>query len=86
MKSKRNLKMQTREITFISANEGKIEFYMDNALVFASGDLDELARVMPEMDLRDAMASSSMDFADEYGFATHSGAYDLLTQAIEMSA
>ena len=78
--------MQTREITFISANEGKLEFYMDDTLVFASGNIDELARVMPEMDLTGAYGSSSLDFADEYGFATHSGAYDLLTQAIEMSA
>jgi hypothetical protein len=73
-------------VNFISANDGKIELYdsVDN-LIIASGDYLELAVAINglNLDLTNAYASSSMDFADEYGFATHSGAYDLLTMALE---
>ncbi len=73
-----------KNVTFISADEGKIKLFggLDD-LIIESGDVNELAEALKTLDLRDAAASSSMDFADEYGFATHSGAYDLLTAALE---
>ena len=76
--------MKQRTITFISADEGKLQFWMDDQMVFASGDVDQLTIVLREMDLSEAMGSSSLDFAAEYGFQNHSGAYELLTQALEM--
>ena len=73
-----------KNVTFIAANEGKIELFDDvDSMIIATGDVNELAEALKTLDLRDAAASSSMDFADEYGFATHSGAYDLLTAALE---
>ena len=77
--------MKQRTITFISADEGKLQFWMDDQLVFASGDVDQLTIVLREMDLSEAMCSSSLDFAAEYGFQNHSAAYELLTQALEMA-
>ena len=77
--------MKQRTITFISADEGKLQFWMDDQMVFASGDVDQLTIVLREMDLSEAMCSSSLDFAAEYGFQNHSAAYELLTQALEMT-
>jgi len=73
-----------KNVTFISADEGKIKLFggLDD-LIIESGDVNELAEALKTLDLRDAAASSSMDFADEYGFDTHHGAYDLLTAALE---
>ena len=76
--------MKTRTITFISADEGKLQFWTDESMVFASGDVVQLSIAMREMDLSNAMGSSSLDFAAEYGFQNHSAAYELLTQALEM--
>ena len=76
--------MKTREITFISANEGKLQFFSDiDTLVFESGDADELTVAVREMDLSNAYGSSSLDFASEYGFMNDTAAYDLLTVALE---
>jgi len=73
-----------KNVTFIAANEGKIELFDDvDSMIIATGDVNELAEALKTLDLRDAMASSSMDFADEYGFDTYHGAYDLLTAALE---
>ena len=77
--------MKQRTITFISADEGKLQFWMDDQMVFASGDVDQLTIVLREMDLSEAMCSSSLDFAAEYGFQNHSAALELLTQALEMA-
>ena len=74
-------------VTFISANEGKLELYSGlDQLIVTSDDAMELAVVMDslDLDLSGAAGSSSLDFADEYGFATSHGALDLLTQALEM--
>lgn len=77
--------MKQRNITFISADEGKLQFWMDDQMVYASGDVEDLSIVLREMDLSEAMCSSSLDFAAEYGFENHSAAKELLTQALEMA-
>ena len=72
---------------FIAANEGKIEIFdlASDKLIIASDDALELAVAIDglNLDVQNAAASSSMDFADEYGFATYDGAYKLLTSAME---
>ena len=75
--------MKARQITFISADEGKLNFFMGDTLVFSSGDVEELSIALREMDLSFASASSSLDFASEYGFVNDTAAYDLLTVALE---
>jgi hypothetical protein len=78
------IEMKTREITFISADAGKLNFFTDvDTMVFSSGDVEELTTVLREMDLSNAYCSSSMDFASEYGFMNNTAAYDLLTIALE---
>ena len=73
-----------KNVTFIAANEGKIEFFADEYTPFlATNDVVVLAEALKSMDLSGAAASSSMDFADEYGFDTYNGAYDLLNSAME---
>ena len=73
-----------KNVTFIAANEGKIELFLDaDTPIVSTGDVAELAEALKTLDVRNAAASSSMDFADEYGFDTYHGAYDLLTAALE---
>ena len=75
-----------KKIDFVSANNGK--------LVLSFGDLDSretkssanpiiLADIMSKHGLADTvMASSSMDFASEYGFKTDDGAKILYKNAV----
>jgi len=72
------------QVTFIAANDGKIELFAGlDDLIVATGDVNELATALKSLDISGAAASSSMDFADEYGFNTYHGAIDLLTSALE---
>ena len=75
-----------KKIDFVSANNGK--------LVLSFGDLDSretkssanpiiLADIMTKLGFEDTvMASSSMDFASEYGFKTDDGAKTLYKNAM----
>ena len=73
-----------KNVTFIAANEGKIELYADvDTMIIATSDVNELAEALKTLDISGAAGSSSLDFADEYGFDTYHGAIDLLTAALE---
>ena len=75
-----------QKVRFIAANNGALELYRDvEDLIIASSDSLELAVAIQGLglDFSEAYASSSMDFASEYGFLNDSAAYDLLTQALE---
>ena len=77
-----------KKIDFISANNGK--------LVLSFGDLDSretkssanpiiLADIMSKHGFADTvMASSSMDFANEYGFKSHKDARKLYNNALNL--
>lgn len=76
------------QVTFISANNGKIELYNGvDALITACSTAEDLATVIRtwNLDFSNAYASSSMDFASEYGFGTDDEARNVLMTALEIA-
>lgn len=75
------------QIDFISAVDGKVCLYSGSELIVASANSVELANAIRNqaLDLGDAYCSSSMDFADEYGFLYPSEAVVVLTNALEIA-
>lgn len=57
-------------INYVSANDGMLEFFADNTLVVKSNDANVLAdAIIKNGGFAPACyGSSSMDFAEEYGF------------------
>ena len=75
-----------KKIDFISANNGKLVLHYDQMGVHKSKMSDNpiiLADIMSKHGFADTvMASSSMDFASEYGFKTDDGAKTLYKNAV----
>lgn len=75
-------------VKFLNAKDGTIEVTMDNndVHIFTSGnDVFEFINEYGENVFEDAYASSSMDFASEYGFQTDSGAWEMIEAGITQS-
>jgi hypothetical protein len=73
------------KISYISAHEGGIQLHDDNGIVGYSTKADTLAYIMGTHGMADTvMGSSSMDFADEYGFKTADGAMKLYEEAVSL--
>ena len=71
-----------KKIDFISADNGKLELHMGDKIK-SSADPIILADIMSKHGFDDTvMASSSMDFASEYGFKTDDGAKILYKNAM----
>lgn len=74
-------------ISYLSCNEGKLELhnYEDdgsNEIVCSSNHVNELGNCLANYGFGEYFrTSSSMDFADEYGFKTQDGAHNLLEAA-----
>ena len=84
--------MKHSKINFVSATNGYIElswgnpFKEDTRDSFTSNDVNALANQIRERGLDDnASFSSSMDFANEYGFKNNKDAKDLFFKAVELS-
>jgi len=76
------------KVTFISANDGKIELYNSvDTLITACSTVEDLVTVIRtwNLDFSGAYGSSSLDFSSEYGFPTDSAAYEMLTTALEIA-
>ena len=77
---------KSNKIRFISANKGGIELFSDPGVKIGYAKeptkLAELIKVFGLGD--DVYTSSSMDFADEEGFATQNGAHVLWEKAINV--
>ena len=78
--------MKNTKINFVSADDGKLElsyYEMGVRKTKASENPIILAEVMKKHGFEDTvMASSSMDFASEYGFKTDDGAKILYKNAV----
>lgn len=76
-----------KKATFLNAKDGKIEVtYRDTTGLTKTvtvGTTMEIALLATYVDFSESMCSSSMDFADEYGFAFPSAAWDLLNRGLE---
>jgi len=71
-----------KKIDFVSARDGKLELHMGDKIK-SSADPIILADIMSKHGFDDTvMASSSMDFASEYGFKTDDGAKKLYQNAM----
>ena len=71
-----------KKIDFISADNGKLELHIGDKIK-SSADPIILADIMSKHGFDDTvMASSSMDFASEYGFKTDDGAKKLYKNAM----
>ena len=80
-----------KKINFISARDGKLELHMNDmnssmeCTVKSSANPIILADIMSKYGFDDVvMASSSMDFANEYGFKSHDGAKKLYQNALNL--
>ena len=77
-------------ISYLSCNKGKLELhnYEDdgsNEIVCSSNHVNELGNCLANYGFGEYFrTSSSMDFADEYGFATHDGAKEIFYSAQNM--
>ena len=77
-------------ISYLSCNEGKLELHNyendgSNEIVCSSNHVNELANCLANYGFGEYFrTSSSMDFADEYGFATHDGAKEIFYTAQNM--
>ena len=78
--------LKNTKINFISAEDGKLELsYYENGVrkTKASENPIILADIMKKLGFEDTvMASSSMDYAKEYGFRDHDGAKRLYKNAL----
>ena len=72
---------------FLNAKDGTVEVTMDNNDIHVFTSSQEMAEFIQDngMDVLECVyASSSMDFASEYGFQTDSGAWEMVEQALEI--
>ena len=86
--NKGNTMLKNTKINFVSAEDGKVflSFY-ENGIRKEKGSENPiiLADIMKKHGFDDAvMASSSMDFANEYGFKSHDGAKKLYQNALNL--
>ena len=71
--------------TFIAAKDGKIEITIEGGNVLKADSAEDIAFLNGLVDFSTFNCSSSMDFANEYGFSYPSAAWDMLNQGLEMS-
>ena len=84
--NKGNTMLKNTKIDFVSARDGKLElsyYEMGVRKTKASENPIILADIMKKLGFEDTvMASSSMDWAKEYGFKDHDGAKKLYKNAL----
>ena len=80
--------LKNTKINFVSAEDGKVFLsYTGNGIRKEKGSENPiiLADIMKKHGFEDTvMASSSMDFAKEYGFRSHDGAKKLYQNALNL--
>ena len=80
--------MKNTKINFVSAEDGKVFLgYVENGVKKEKGSENPiiLADIMKKIGFEDTvMASSSMDFAKEYGFKSDNGAKNLYKNALNL--
>lgn len=73
-------------IDYVSAKNGGLEFITICETKIFGDTLEKCAKIIASQGLANTvMGSSSMDFADEYGFETQEGAMTMYQNAIKLS-
>jgi len=71
-------------INFIAANNGLIEMFANNELVATASTAKDISWTLKEYGFEGSVnTSSSIDFADEYGFETWDGAITLWEEGVK---
>ena len=71
-------------INFIAANNGLIEMFADKDLVMEAATAKDISWALKEYGFEGSVGtSSSIDFADEYGFETWDGAITLWEEGVK---
>ena len=70
---------------FLAAMDGKIEITIEGGNVLKADSVEDIAFLNGLVDFSTANCSSSMDFANEYGFPYPSAAWDMLNRGLEMA-
>jgi len=72
-------------IDFITAKDSGIQMFSEEGIVGFAKTAKAIAYIIQTKGLADTVyGSSSMDFADEEGFATQNGANELWNEAVEI--
>jgi len=75
---------------YFSADNGKVEVSVEQKKIGSSKTATGLAKLLIKakvnVDSDDIFCSSSIDFADEYGFNHYNDARDLIEEAIDLVA
>ena len=76
-------------ISYLSCSEGKLSLHNyengNHEIVCSSNNVNELANCLANYGFGEFFrTSSSLDFADEYGFETHDGAKEIFYSAQNM--
>jgi len=72
-------------ITFITAKNGSLEFFKGETVIGTSATVKETAAMIATHGIESGCnLSSSMDFADEYGFENYDDAWNLFEAAMEL--
>ena len=82
------LKNTNDQINFLSADNGEIQTQTEQGLIYNTAKVETIAKIIKNhtIPMDGVMSSSSMDFADEYGFKTWDGAQKLWQAAVDMVA
>lgn len=70
---------------FLSAVDGAVVLTLQNGREIALKSPEDVAFLADLVDFRTARCSSSMDFADEYGFEHATGAWSMLNRGLEIA-
>ena len=80
-----NREIEMVKAKFLAAKDGKIEVTIEGGRVLVVESSEDVAFLNGLVDFTTANCSSSMDFADEYGFPYPSAAWDMLSRGLEMA-
>lgn len=70
---------------FLSAVDGNIVVTIEDGHQLVMSSSEDVAHLADLVDFSTALCSSSMDFADEYGFSNSTAAWDIFNRGLEMS-
>ena len=73
-------------INFLSANNGELEITTEQGLIYNTAKVETIAKIITNhtMPIDGVMSSSTMDFADEEGFAHYGDAKILAEEGFKL--
>jgi hypothetical protein len=74
------------QINFLSADNGEIQIHTEQGHIYNTAKVETIAKIITNhtVDVDGTASSSSMDFAEEYGFENNDDAIKLWDAAVDM--